>query len=385
MTGPKTIAVAYASIGSGHRVAAEAIAAEIEALAGDTARIELIDVLQFGAFSGPGESESPKARSPRFAHIYDTVHDGSARLSAGTFAAPFLRAAHASFTAKLIAEQPDSIVCTHALPALLAAAAVRRGALSGSVTGVVTDYSLSTLWPRTGVDTLCLSHEELTQVATGAGFSPSLTRVTGIPVRRQFMLDYDVAAARRHFDLPEDRRVLLALAGASNPNSYAEFARGLEVALPALASVPGSAVAVVTGRDSRLADELKSRAHGFGTKNVLILGFVDRMAPLIAAADLVIARPGGVVSAECLAVGTPLLLVGPATGRERSNVTVLVEAGAAQYTADPLSIAEKTRNVLSRPARLASLRKGALVLARPFAARDIAERVLGIHADAPGA
>ena len=159
MTGPKTIAVAYASIGSGHRVAAEAIAAEIENLAGDTARIELIDVLQFGAFSGAGESASPKTQSPRLARIYDAVHDGSTGLFAGALAGPFLRAAHSSFTAKLVAERPDAVVCTHVLPALLAAAAVRRGVLSGGVTGVVTDYSLGTLWPRSGLDTLCLSHE----------------------------------------------------------------------------------------------------------------------------------------------------------------------------------------------------------------------------------
>jgi processive 1,2-diacylglycerol beta-glucosyltransferase len=102
------------------------------------------------------------------------------------------------------------------------------------------------------------------------------------------------------------------------------------------------------------------------------------MAPLMSCADLVIAKPGGAVCAESLAVGVPLVLVGPAAGQEKSNARALTQLGAATFSADPRLLAEHVRKVASKPARLAKMRAAAQAAGRPFAASDVVEQVLGL-------
>ncbi len=169
------------------------------------------------------------------------------------------------------------------------------------------------------------------------------------------------------------------------PGPYRHFKESLAVSLPALASMPRVSVAVVTGRDDEFAEELKTRSAGFGTTNVHVLGYVEHMAPLMAASDVALAKPGGLVCAECIDMGLPLVLVGPAAGQERANATALVNAGAAVFAEDPRMLAEFTRKAAAHPKRLARMRATAESLARPLAAADIATRVLalaGVEIDA---
>jgi len=202
--------------------------------------------------------------------------------------------------------------------------------------------------------------------------------VTGIPVRIQFTAEYDRNAAREHFGLPPDRPVVLAVAGSTMPGPYQHFKESLAVSLPAIASMPRVTVAVVTGRDDEFAEELKTRSAGFGTTNVHVLGYVEHMAPLMAASDVALAKPGGLVCAECIDMGLPLVLVGPAAGQERANVTALVSAGVALFAEDPRMLAEFTRKAAAHPKRLARMRLTAETLSRPLAAADVATRALAL-------
>ena len=162
------------------------------------------------------------------------------------------------------------------------------------------------------------------------------------------------------------------------PGPYRHFKESLAVSLPALASMPGVSVAVVTGRDDAFAEELRTRSAGFGTTNVHVLGYVEHMAPLMAASDVALAKPGGLVCAECINMALPLVLVGPAAGQERANATALANAGAAVFAEDPRMLAEFTRKAAAHPKRLARMRAAAESLSRPLAAADIATRVLAL-------
>jgi processive 1,2-diacylglycerol beta-glucosyltransferase len=265
---------------------------------------------------------------------------------------------------------------------VLAERELHRGRGGFALVSVATDYGIHGFWPRREVDLFCVADEPSKEVALGRGFDSGTVAVTGIPVRRQFTLEYDRDAALRHFGLPAERRILLALAGSMMPGPYERFKESLAVSLPALASLPNTAVAVVCGNDEYFASELKARSAGFGTTNVHVFDFVEHMAPLMACADLALAKPGGAVCAECLATGLPLVLVGPAAGQENANARALVDAGAAVFAADPRTIAEYARKVVSKPARLSRMREAAVAYARPFAAGDIADRVLALASSA---
>lgn len=391
MATPTRIVIAYASVGSGHRIAAESVAHEITALAGDAVSMEVLDVLDAAASRIDGaRATSPAAK--RLATAFDSAAAWSPLGRLGlTLAASLQPAVARPFERALVDAQPAVVVCTHAWPATVVARLIRRARLRTKLVCVATGFSAHPMWPRDQIDLMCVA-DEASAAHAAQRLPDTPVAVTGIPVRPQFTLEYDRRAAREHFGLPAESRLILVLAGASSPDTYAHLKPAFEVAMPALASMPGTALAVMTGDDAGYADALRSRASGFGTGNVHVLGYTDYVAPLMAAADLAIAKPGGLVCAECIASGLPLVLVGPATGQDRANADALVGAGAAVYTDDPRLLAETARTAAFKPKRLARMRVASESAARPFASVDVAHRVLALvgiepeHAttDAPG-
>jgi processive 1,2-diacylglycerol beta-glucosyltransferase len=378
MSSPPTIAIVHASVGSGHRIAAESVAAELRVLIPD-ARVELLDILSFGSVHVSGDTASTAftgATAPLYNAVWGSAAIGRASMAV---AGPVLSLVYSGFTAWLRERMPSAIVTTHALAANLAARATRKPELSRiPVAAVATDYGLHGFWPRRGLDLFCVADESERQVLIGRGTPDADIRVTGIPVRSQFAHLIDPATARERLDFSPDRRVVLALAGATQPGPYARFKASLAVTLPAIASVPGTTVAVVTGRDDSFAEELRTRVAGFGTTNVRILGYVEQMADVMAAADVVVCKPGGLVTAECAAVGLPMVLVGPAVGQERANAKSLLAAGAAVYDDDPRRLAEVVRRALGHPAKLKLMRAASSAISRPRAAQEVAERIVGL-------
>ncbi len=378
MASPTSIVVAHAAIGSGHRIAAEAVARELEAAGGERVAVRVVDALSYGSIRPSGDSLTGAFTGPG-ARLYDAIWRSATFGGIARFLGmPLLSLVFRRFTDHLVETRPAAIVCTHALPALLAARAVRKGRVDTAVVCVATDFGVHGVWPRDGVALFCAADAISADELARRGHATKGVAVTGIPVRPQFTLEYDRRAARAHFGLPENDRVILALAGSSMPGPYAHFKEALAVSLPALASMPGVSLAVVTGKDKEFERELKSRSMGFGTTNVHLLGYVEHMAPLMAAADLALAKPGGLVCAECIDMELPLVLVGPAAGQESANAHALTTAEAALFAEDPRQLAEMARRAISAPKRLGRMRQRAHALGRPFAASDIAARVLAL-------
>jgi processive 1,2-diacylglycerol beta-glucosyltransferase len=378
MSSPPTIAIVHASVGSGHRIAAESVAAELRLLIPE-AQIELLDILAFGALHVSGDTATTAFTGPT-APFYNAVW-GNAAIGRASMvvAGPVLSLIYRRFASWLREQKPSAIVTTHGLAANLAARATRKPDLSRiPVAAVATDYGLHGFWPHHGLDLFCVADESEREELLRRGTPDTVVRVTGIPVRPQFAQVIDAAAARERLDFAPDRRVVLALAGATQPGPYARFKASLAVTLPAIASVPGTTVAVVTGRDDAFADELRARIAGFGTTNVRVMGYVENMAEVMSAADVVVCKPGGLVTAECAAVGLPMVLVGPAVGQERANAKSLLAAGAAVYDDDPRRLAEVVRRALGHPNKLKQMREASSALSRPNAAHAVAERIVGL-------
>lgn len=376
MSGPTTIVVAHASVGSGHRIAAESIAAELTSLLPD-ATVEIVDVLEHGALRISGNTATGAFTGPT-APLYGAVWGSTAVGSVSmAFARPLLGLIYRGFTRLLEDRQPSVVVTTHALAANLAARATRQGLLSRvPVVAVATDYGLHGYWPRRGLALFCVADDAERDELLRRRVPESDVAVTGIPVRPQFAEAQNREAARVRFGLPADKRVVLALAGATQPRPYVKFKASLAVTLPAIAALPSTTVVVVTGRDMAFAEELRSRVAGFGAKNVVVLGFVEEMAHVMAASDLGVCKPGGLMTAECASVHLPMILVGPSVGQERANVTSLTRSGAAVYDDDPRRLTEVVRKTLGRRGKLEQMRHAAAAIARPHAAHAVAERVV---------
>ena len=387
MTSPATIAVAYASVGSGHRIAAEAIAEELRGRP-DVARVELLDVLAYSSRRLTGDRLATTFTGS-WARVYDFAWASPAiGAAARTVSGILYELIMPDFRRALSELGPDVIVCTHATPAVIAAREVRAGRASWKLVGSATDFGLHGYWPIAAVDLMCVADEASARTALAREARSDSVRVTGIAVRPQFAKAYDLdrTSARACCDLPQDGRVVVALAGSQMAGPYEHFKRALAAALPRLAALPDTHLVVVAGSDQRFADEMRRSAARLADENsahthspaVTVTGFIDPIAPLLAAADLVVAKAGGSTCAECMALGAPLALIGPSVGQEAANVSALTAAGAARYAADPRELAHLIEQCTEDSDSLAAMAAAARSLGHPGAARDVADAVVAL-------
>jgi UDP-N-acetylglucosamine--N-acetylmuramyl-(pentapeptide) pyrophosphoryl-undecaprenol N-acetylglucosamine transferase len=110
---------------------------------------------------------------------------------------------------------------------------------------------------------------------------------------------------------------------------------------------------------------------------------LDEFGDALAVADLVVARAGGSVF-EIAASGTPAILVPyphASADHQSANARWMADAGAAVVIADgelnAWRLAEEVAGLLADKARLAEMASASKELARPNAAADIAEELLG--------
>ena len=129
---------------------------------------------------------------------------------------------------------------------------------------------------------------------------------------------------------------------------------------------------VVTGRNQELRRELAAQDRKHPTQ---VLGFATNMHELMAVADLLITKPGGLTSSEALAMGKPLFILNPIPGQEAANSDFLLEHGAAAKVNRVEDLPYRIEQLLGSR-KLAEMARAAKALGRPEAARDIVNEVV---------
>ena len=136
---------------------------------------------------------------------------------------------------------------------------------------------------------------------------------------------------------------------------------------------------VVTGRNEELRRTLAAQDRKHPTH---VLGFATNMHELMAVADLLITKPGGLTSSEALAMGRPLFILNPIPGQEAANSDFLLERGAAAKVNRVEDLPYRIEQLLGSR-KLLEMARAAKALGRPDAARDICEEVVRRAGQAP--
>jgi processive 1,2-diacylglycerol beta-glucosyltransferase len=192
---------------------------------------------------------------------------------------------------------------------------------------------------------------------------------TGIPIHPVFGEPKDRAACLTRQRLIGDRPLILQLAGGFGVGPIEKLFQGL-----LSIEVPLEIVAVA-GRNESAKKQLEQvpvpERH-----RVKILGFTDQIDELMAAADVVMSKPGGLTTSEVLARGAAMAIVNPIPGQESRNSDFLLENGAAIKINNVGTLPLKLTELLKDSARLESLKRNARRLAKPQAAFDVAKLAL---------
>jgi len=199
--------------------------------------------------------------------------------------------------------------------------------------------------------------------------------VTGRPVPKA-VLEGDRERARARFGIAADAKVLLVVGGSQGARSI-NFA-----AIEAFAEGSGD-LQVVHIAGTRDFPELESRlAAAPNAAHYTLLAYEPNLGDALAAADLVLGRSGGSIF-EVVAVGRPAILVPypfATADHQSANAEWMRSGGAATVIADAeltaARLAAEVGAVLGDEARLTEMATAARRLAKPDAARRIADEVL---------
>lgn len=285
----------------------------------------------------------------------------------------FPSASRSKFTRHLAKFDPDVVLCTHYLP--LEALGKLKRRLAGDAPGeaatpfvasVVTDFEAHALWMDDCVDLYCVAAEQTRARLIARGAEPARVVATGIPISPRFSLRVDPARARRSLGLRDDLPVVLVLSGGFGMGPVAECVAELDKV-----SKPFQVV-VVTGKNQELRRELATQDRRHPTH---VLGFATNMPELMAVADLILSKPGGLTTSEALAMGKPLFIVNPIPGQEAANSDFLLEQGAGAKVNRVEDLPFRVEQLLGSR-KLTEMGRAAKALGRPKAAKEICVQVV---------
>ncbi|WP_102337454.1 MGDG synthase family glycosyltransferase [Collinsella provencensis] len=370
------ITVMHASVGSGHRAAAVAIAQAFEAMRGtenipENVLIEVLDVLDFGRIKFDG-NKTAAAFTGATRPIYDVTwrYTLTGRLLWGGGSA-WSRIMFKSFNNYVLEKRPLAVICTHITAANVAVGARMLTGVDYPVVCVPTDYEIEGWWPHRETDLFCVATEFMAETLRPRKVDEKAISITGIPIRRGFDNAHDITAVRDKFNLPQDKKIILVMAGASLPQPYVRFRAAIEQTLPYLRSFENMHFVFLPGKDRDYAAHLRTVFDGMKLPNVSVIDYVDDMAALMHASDLAILKSGGLTVTECLCAELPMLLLGKSYGQEKSNTTMLTAFGASMHATTYRELIVLLHRLYEHPEMLHALLVNAESLRRPSAAEDI--------------
>jgi UDP-N-acetylglucosamine:LPS N-acetylglucosamine transferase len=200
----------------------------------------------------------------------------------------------------------DVVVSTYPLVSAALASLRRRGRLPTPCASVITDFDPHPGW----------SHPDL-DANLGVGSEAGLTQIA--PPLRRATTDETAREARERLRIPLDRRVVMIAGGAWGVGNLADAAREV-------CELAGFHALVVTGRNAHLQRAL---SHELAGSPATVLGYVDGLASLIGAVDVVVQHAGGVTCLEAFAAQRPVIMFDPLPGHGKRNAARMETAGLA--------------------------------------------------------
>ncbi|MCA1644062.1 MAG: glycosyltransferase [Chloroflexi bacterium] len=362
---PKRVLVLYSRVGGGHLSAARALAAELDSSGHATAKLvdAYVDSGLFPTTLFPGAYARLARAHPR---LWWLVYHYSTSLNPRRVLGPFLER---GFRRQIGEFRPDVVVSV--LPAIngLLARAAQGNAVRLEV--VLTDWhSVHRFWVAAGVDHYTAPTESARLDCIRFGAPPASVDVVGIPVRREFALSVERASVRARLSdlgMAADKFTILAMVGAEgSPRALNNIARVVQLDLDAQ-------MLVICGHNAKLRRRVEDLAAGMPVR---ALGFVENVADLMRACDLLVTKAGGVTLAEAFCGRVPVVVHDVLPGQEAGNLEYVLRQAAVSYAPDPAALARIVRELVRDPARRAALAERGARLARPAASQQIVRGLL---------
>jgi UDP-N-acetylglucosamine:LPS N-acetylglucosamine transferase len=347
------IAIVSASVGAGHDGAAAEIARRLAERGLRVDRYDFLDLVPRPI--GPAGRAAyrwmlrltPGAWDWALARLSTGQRFGSTTVLLTALANRRLRTA--------IGTDVDAVISTYPLASQAIGRLRQTGRLDVPAATFLTDMSVHGLWIHPGID----RHYALHDVAAGQarGLDAADVRVVAPAVRPAF-----TARATPHqreelcerLGIPAGPPLALVVAGSWGVGEIPQAVR--DIAETGLATP-----VVACGHNEALRARVAGAGHG------IALGWIEDMAGLMGACDVVVQNAGGLSSLEALACGVPVITYRCLAGHGRTNADALDRAGWAPWVREPAGLAAALSSALAGGHEI-----------NPFSGTDVADAILAL-------
>lgn len=362
---PLKVLIFSVSIGAGHDSVAKALAREIQAKSPDS-QVMIVDTFKYinsilnkvvvGSYM-----ETIKFTPKVWGYLYDQAADGERLVDLGQILSKLL----SPKLDQLLKEfEPDALVCTHAFPTGILSVLKNKKYLNTPLIACVTDFHIHSFWLHSQVDLYVIPDKDVVHRYVTDQYELEKFRDYGIPIRSQFLETSSQPELKKQLGLKDEFTVLVMGGGMGLGK--------IEDIVYKLINESNLQILVVTGSNHKLKTNLEQlKVDG----RLHVYGYVDNIHELMQAADILLTKPGGVTSAEALAIERPLVIISPLPGQEDINTHYLLNRGVAIKIRKIDNLMLEVNSLIKNPLRLKHMKEMAAYLKKPDAAIKTVEAI----------
>ena len=369
----------YAKVGNGHLKAAESIKAALESIDKDIV-IDYEDGLEYSsALTNKLIIKGYASLARSIPKLYGTMYNRSDTQDMNTFG-EINKMVNKALTIRLKKmlriKNPDIIISTHPFVSHMCAYLKRKGKTNAKIISVLTDYGIHNMWLEENnyVEKFMVATTEMkNDCVREYGVPEEKIIVTGIPVSARFSEFFDKEQILDELGLVSNKTTLLFFAGGGLGLGKSE---GIFEEL--VESDYDFQLIAVTGKNEKQKSRFENIAKKC-SKNIVVLGYTNKVPELMSASDFVITKPGGLTSTECLAMCKPMIIINPIPGQEEQNSIYFTNNGTALRTYKNEPIEHVLDIAVNNKVRVQQMIEMCKVIGKPNSSMDIAHEVIKLY------
>ena len=258
-----------------------------------------------------------------------------------------------------IQEKADVIISTHFLPSELAADLKNKHKIDSKLITIITDYGVHPFWISAGTDLYVVASEFTKNRLSLEGVPAEKISVLGLPFDPKFLRHFDRADLCHKLGIDREKFTVLLMTGSFGLGPLEEVAEALH---------KDCQVLVVCAGNKKLYRRLLKR----NLENVKVFGFVSNAEEMMAAAQVIITKPGGSTITEVLIMELPVVFISAIPGQETANVQALAKYGIGVDLRDIAKIKEFVLDLKNNPQKILDLKQKIREIQKPFACKELA-------------
>jgi processive 1,2-diacylglycerol beta-glucosyltransferase len=321
ITQPKKILCVSVSAGAGHVRAAEAMVAALQAKGYEALHLDMMNYMS-SPYKAMVRSYSVliKQAPSVWGLIYHSTNkdDEHPQFSKLTNRLADLNAS--KFLAAVKQFSPDHVIGTHYLPVQAITMHREELGLKTPTSLILTDYDKHSLLLSASVDQYFVATEKMKFKLVESGIPENHVAVSGIPIDPIFYESFDQVALKEAHGYDGQTPVYLTLSGGLGTVN-------LKKVVETLFRLPHKATIIaVAGTNAALAKELALLTPPPHIRYTAF-GWTNSLHTYMKMADVVITKPGGLTTTECIALKKPMIAIQPIPGQEEHNAEYILEQG----------------------------------------------------------